>query len=125
MRVSRMCYNLNGTLISGHLIERFLRRPIFYPHDRKSPRVVYDRSALVKDTDEAIRAFYKETYPKGTLIKVVSMVQDPRPVPSGTKGFVLTVDDMCTIHCRFENGRHLGLIPGVDRFVKLKETVPF
>ena len=31
------------------------------------------------------------------------------------------VDDMCTLHCAFDNGRQLGLIPGEDSFRKLTE----
>lgn len=62
---------------------------------------------------------YKELYPKGTRIEVIEMVDDPRPIPSGTKGTVNHVDDMGTIHCTFDNGRRLGLIPDVDEFKKI------
>lgn len=64
---------------------------------------------------------YKEMYPKGTRVEVISM-DDPRPIPSGTKGTVRVVDDMGTIHCNFDNGRRLGLIPGVDSFRKIEEV---
>lgn len=59
---------------------------------------------------------YKTLYPKGTRIEVISMGDDPRPIESGTKGTVDHVDDMGTIHCTFDNGRQLGLIPSVDVF---------
>jgi hypothetical protein len=36
--------------------------------------------------------------------------------PPGTKGTVRIVDDMGTVHCDFDNGRRLGLIPGEDSF---------
>ena len=55
-------------------------------------------------------------YPEGTRIQVDSMENDPRPIPSGTKGTVLYVDDIGTIHCKFDNGRGLGLIPDEDKF---------
>lgn len=63
----------------------------------------------------------KQHYPRGTRIEVISMGEDPRPIPNGTKGTVQVVDDMGTIHCRFDNGRYLGLIPSEDSFRKIKE----
>jgi hypothetical protein len=62
---------------------------------------------------------YKEIYPKGTRIEVISMENDPRPIASGTKGTVDFVDSIGTIHCTFDNGRVLGLIPGEDQFRKI------
>ena len=44
------------------------------------------------------------------------MGDDPRPIAPGTKGTVKIVDDMGTVHCIFENGRRLGLLPGKDCF---------
>ena len=35
----------------------------------------------------------KERYPKGTRICLDSMENDPQPIPSGTKGTVIAVDD--------------------------------
>ena len=35
------------------------------------------------------------------------------------RGTVKYVDDMCTLHCAFDNGRQLGIIPGEDSFRKL------
>ena len=65
---------------------------------------------------------YKELYPKGTRIEVVAMGDDPRPIEPGTKGTVDVVDDMGTVHCTFDNGRRLGLIPNVDVFQKICES---
>lgn len=58
----------------------------------------------------------KDTYPTGTRIELDYMGDDPRPIPPGTKGTVRIVDDMGTVHCNFDNGRQLGLIPGEDMF---------
>ncbi len=58
----------------------------------------------------------KQRYPKGTRICLDSMENDPRPIPSGTKGTVQFVDDCGTVHCAFDNGRSLGVIPGEDSF---------
>ena len=58
----------------------------------------------------------KDAYPSGTRIILDFMGEDPRPIPPGTKGTVRIVDDMGTVHCDFDNGRRLGLIPGEDSF---------
>lgn len=54
-------------------------------------------------------------YPKGTVV-ICDRMNDPRPVPAGTRGVVDFVDDIGTVHCAFEGGRHIGLIEGVDDF---------
>lgn len=64
---------------------------------------------------------YKEQYPPGSRVCLDGMGDDPYPVPSGTKGTVVTVDDMGTVHCEFDNGRSLGICPEVDSFHKIYE----
>ena len=64
----------------------------------------------------------RQQYPKGTKICCDFMNDDPRPIPSGTKGEVLYVDDIGTIHCAFNNGRQLGLVPDVDSFHVVQQT---
>ena len=63
----------------------------------------------------------KARYPAGTKIVLDHMGDDPRPIPPGTKGVVESVDDIGTVHCSFENGRALGLIPGEDSLHKITE----
>ena len=58
-------------------------------------------------------------YPPGTRIILIKMNDDPAPVPADTRGTVTSVDSMGTIHVRWDNGRTLSAIPGVDRFRKL------
>ena len=58
----------------------------------------------------------KEQYPAGTRIELDCMGDDPRPIAPGTRGTVRVVDDMGTVHCDFDNGRRLGLVPGEDSF---------
>ena len=54
---------------------------------------------------------YREMYPEGTRILLLHMGDDPRPVEDNMRGTVKYVDDMCTLHCAFDNGRQLGIIP--------------
>ena len=64
---------------------------------------------------------YKELYKPGTRILLEQMGDDPRPIPPGTRGTVRVVDDMGTVHCDFDNGRRLGLVPGEDSFRRLTQ----
>lgn len=58
----------------------------------------------------------KENYPKGTRIELLSTMNDMQGVEKGIKGTVAGVDDIGTIHMKWDNGRGLGLIPGEDNF---------
>ena len=58
---------------------------------------------------------YKEMYPKGTLIQLDHM-NDPYPVPAGTVGVVVSVDDGGNVQVRWQNGRTLAVIPEADQF---------
>lgn len=58
----------------------------------------------------------RKMYPPGTRICVDHMENDPHPIPPGTMGIVTAVDDAGTLHYKFDNGRHLGLIHSVDAF---------
>lgn len=66
--------------------------------------------------------FYKDQYPPGTRVKLISMGEDIHRVSDNTRGTVKVVDDIGTVHCIFDNGRSLGLIPGEDHFRKLTEA---
>ena len=63
----------------------------------------------------------KERYPEETRICLDRMNDDPFPVESGTLGMVDHVDDIGTLHCIFDNGRTLGVIPDVDKFHKIEQ----
>ncbi len=69
---------------------------------------------------ERIR-FYKENFPKGTRVQLDRMGDDPNPIPKGTKGTIMAVDDAGTIICNFDNGRCLGICPEVDSFHAIYE----
>lgn len=57
----------------------------------------------------------------GRRIKCVEMTDPYTSVPSGTEGTVIDVDDVGTIHVRWDNGSMLGLVPGEDTYELLKE----
>lgn len=60
-------------------------------------------------------------YPYGTRVELVSMADDPRPVPPGTRGTVVGIDDMGHLLMQWDNGSTLKLIWGVDDFNKIYE----
>ncbi len=61
----------------------------------------------------------KKMYPSGTKIRLTRMGEDQQRVPDGTIGTVRYVDDIGTIHMRWETGSSLGLIVGEDEFEKI------
>lgn len=73
---------------------------------------------------EAERRFaqrMKGNYPPGTRIMLLSMDDPYAPVPEGTKGTVVHVDDAAQIHMKWDNGRTLAIVPGEDSFRKLTD----
>lgn len=63
----------------------------------------------------------KAAYHEGCRIECINMEDPFAPIFPGTKGTVDFVDDIGTIHVKWDNGRTLGLIPGVDSFRILSE----
>ena len=53
----------------------------------------------------------KEQYPVGTRIELISMDDPLAPIESGMKGTVDKVDDIGTLHMKWDNGRTLGIVP--------------
>ena len=75
----------------------------------------YDRQRRITERN-------KVQYPPGTRVMLLHMGEDPNPVANNTRGTVKFVDDLGTLHCAFDNGRTLGIIPGEDDFRKLTES---
>ena len=67
----------------------------------------------MKTTDRKVVDDLRERYPKGTRVELIRM-EDIQAPPAGTKGTVTAVDDMGTIHVRWDNGSSLGVAYGAD-----------
>ena len=78
----------------------------------------YDREQNMEETmmNRKMVNFIKEQYPPGTRIRLNSMEDPYAPVAPGTEGEVDFVDDIGTIHMKWDNGRALGIVPGEDSF---------
>ena len=55
----------------------------------------------------------RERYTKGTRVELIRM-EDPQAPPVGTKGTVTCVDDIGTIHVKWDTGSSLGIAYGAD-----------
>ena len=62
--------------------------------------------------------FLKDLYPTGTRMKLVEM-NDIQAPPIGTLGTVMYVDDIGTIHIKWDNGSTLGAAYPEDRVTKI------
>ena len=58
----------------------------------------------------------KERYKPGMRIELIHMGSDPQPIPDGTRGTVVGVDDIGSIMMKWDNNRSLSLIYGEDNF---------
>ena len=63
-----------------------------------------------KETVEALR----RAYPIGCTVELVEM-DDPQAPPIGTRGEVIAVDDIGTIHVAWSTGSGLGVAWGQNR----------
>ena len=50
----------------------------------------------------------KKMYPEGTRVELIDM-DDKQAPPVGTRGTVISVDDIGTIHVQWDNGSSLGI----------------
>ena len=81
----------------------------------------YDREQNMEETmmDRKMVNYVKEQYLPGTRIRLNSMEDPYAPILPGTEGEVDFVDDIGTIHMKWDNGRTLGIVPGEDSFTVL------
>jgi hypothetical protein len=53
---------------------------------------------------------------KGDRIKLLAVMDDYTRLRPGDEGTVVSVDDMGTLHVRWDNGSTLGLVPNMDHW---------
>ena len=58
----------------------------------------------------------RKKYPVGTKLQLISMRDEKYPILPGTTGVVTHIDDMGSIHLKWQNGSSLAIIPEVDSF---------
>lgn len=58
----------------------------------------------------------RKRYPVGTKIQLISMRDEKYPILPRTIGEVTHIDDLGSIHMKWQNGSSLALIPKVDSF---------
>jgi hypothetical protein len=59
----------------------------------------------------------KGQYPIGTVIELTADMDDPyHPIKRGMRGEVIGIDDIGTLHMKWQNGSGLGVVVGEDSF---------
>ena len=60
----------------------------------------------------------RQTYPPGTIVRLVRM-DDPQAPPPGTTGKVIGVDDTASLLVEWQTGSSLNVLYGIDQVKKL------
>jgi hypothetical protein len=81
-----------------------------------------NRKEEIMFPDKDIVDELKEEYPPGTNVELIEMHDDYQTLPKGLKGVVTRVDDIGTIHVKWENGSHLGIAYGEDSCKKVTDN---
>ena len=62
----------------------------------------------------------RKRFPEGCRVQLEWMDELHAP-PRGTKGTVIGVDDLGTVHVRWDNGSTLGVVYGVDECRRISD----
>ena len=76
---------------------------------------IQKQSKPVKHTEKEVQEI-KEKYVAGTKIELIKMYDLLAPVEAGTKGIIDHIDGIGKLYIKWENGRTLPLIIGIDEF---------
>lgn len=60
---------------------------------------------------EGFKKYFELRYPEGTRVQILYLINDEPNYPRGTTGTVSFVDDACQIHCKWDNGGSIALLP--------------
>lgn len=58
----------------------------------------------------------KRTLPVGTRLELTEDMDDIQGLKSGSQGVVSFIDDIGTIHMKWDNGSTLGIVHNVDKY---------
>lgn len=84
--------------------------------------ILKKQSEIKEFTSEEVKQI-KQKYKSGLKIELIRMYDYINPVPPGTKGIVDFVDDLGTIHMKWQNNSTLGLTVGLDEFKILEDNL--
>ena len=76
---------------------------------------------MIEKRLEEMAVRYREMYPPGTRVMLLSMDDTMHPMPQGIKGTVKSIDDQCQITTIWDNGSVRRLQPDNDSFRKLTD----
>ena len=62
----------------------------------------------------------REQYPSGTIIELITIVDEYSNLKKGTRGTITAIDDIGQIHILWETGSTLALLPEIDTFKIIK-----
>jgi hypothetical protein len=57
-----------------------------------------------------------DTTLQGKRIRLISMNDDPNPIPTGTLGTIQHIDGIGQLQVIWDNGRRLAVIPNIDEY---------
>ena len=69
--------------------------------------------------DEKTVERVRREYPVGTRVRLIEMPEEPYPLPKGALGTVIGVDDTAALLMKWDCGRSISVIFGVDRVEKI------
>ena len=82
---------------------------------------ILDKQCNAKEYTKKEIEYIKQKYEIGTKVKLIKMYDFYNDLATGEEGIITSVDDLGTLHIKWENGSTLGLVVGVDEFEIIEE----